>query len=35
VAISLLIMTAIGLLASVYPVMVALRVEPVRAVQTE
>ena len=35
VAISLLIMTAIGLLASVYPVMVALRVQPVRAVQTE
>lgn len=35
VAISLGIMTAIGLLASVYPVMVALRVQPVRAVQTE
>lgn len=35
VAISLGIMTAIGLLSSVYPVMVALRVQPVRAVQTE
>lgn len=35
VALSLGIMTAIGLLASVYPVMVALRVQPVRAVQTE
>lgn len=35
VAISLGIMTGIGLLSSVYPVMVALRVQPVRAVQTE
>ena len=35
VVISLVIMTAIGLLASVYPVMVALRVQPVRAVQSE
>ena len=33
--ISLVIITAIGLLASVYPVMVALRVQPIRAVQTE
>ena len=33
--ISLLIITAIGLLSSVYPVMVALRVQPIRAVQTE
>jgi putative ABC transport system permease protein len=35
VGISVVIMTAIGLLASVYPVMVALRVQPVRAVQSE
>ena len=35
VGISVVIMTAIGLLASVYPVMVALRVQPIRAVQTE
>lgn len=35
VAISLGIMTGIGLLSSVYPVMVALRVQPVRAVQAE
>ena len=35
VLISLVIMTAIGLLASAYPVMVALRVQPIRAVQTE
>ena len=33
--ISLVIITAIGLLSSVYPVMVALRVQPIRAVQTE
>ena len=35
VGISVVIMTAIGLVASVYPVMVALRVQPIRAVQTE
>ena len=35
VAISVGIMTGIGLLSSIYPVMVALRVQPVRAVQTE
>ena len=35
VALSLVIMTAIGLLASIYPVMVALRVQPVRAMQPE
>ena len=35
VVLSLVIMTAIGLLASIYPVMVALRVQPVRAMQPE
>ena len=35
VVLALLIATAIGLLASVYPVLLALRVQPVRAVQTE
>ena len=35
VGIALLVATAIGLVASIYPVMLALRVEPVRAVQAE
>ena len=35
VGLALLIATAIGVVASVYPVLLALRVQPVRAVQTE
>ena len=35
VGLAALIATAIGLVASVYPVLLALRVQPVRAVQTE
>ena len=35
VLISVVIVTGIGMLASIYPVLVALRIQPVRAVQTE